>query len=773
MKFCTKCGNKLKEDAKFCNKCGTSTNRKVEIKIKEQKEKKEVNKEKLLLSIGTLLVIVASVIFAFANWNEMSSMFKVLFLVIESLLFLSLSLFSKRVNYKMPYKALWFIGITFIPIILNLVATDKMLGEYLSYDGNGIYVYLAISSLICAAIYFISDRVLKSNIFIYVSYAFIYLFVFSICGIFKLNKIEYLLPILNMFNLLVCIFYSFIKSEKYNKTLNIFISIVVLIFSLASIIYFDGNDFNKIITSIIFISNVAAQIILIFKTNSNVTIYFYPFVIFAILLTGIEELFNMYPNIILFIAILGIILVNFIIDLCSNKLIKNMTFIIMLNYLFIAITVENANNLTLAIASIMTMLTFLFTIKLNVEKIQVNISKFLLPINLLVIVYNTIKTFINMDSSIILIIASVICFTTYVILHQKSKDTYTKNIFEIFSYIFLVISSIIIIATKPTIIAFVLNEVVWLYYFIFNSAIKKNKAINISLLVGLLLNFALCSIRYSISLHYSLIFISIITIILDFIDYKFKKKKSTYIYVAIIATSLATLSDFDNLSIFGLGLNVLTYASSYLLLNKYHKPNFVIKFTYTIIGFVLIDSIFNYFIDNIVISNLLILATYIIIIISMFLLEVDSDRKVLSYSAIITYPYLKLIYNLELLADYTTPLIVFLLITLILIYFERVFNLKEKDKIVVELVLFSLIHLFTIMDMLIFDFILSAFYIFYGFYKKRDSFVLFGTILLIATLTINIFKIANNITVTYVLLIIGLIMLGYVFYLEAKKNNKK
>ena len=205
---------------------------------------------------------------------------------------------------------------------------------------------------------------------------------------------------------------------------------------------------------------------------------------------------------------------------------------------------------------------------------------------------------------------------------------------------------------------------------------------------------------------------------------------------------------------------MLTYASSYLLLNKYHKPNFVIKFTYTIIGFVLIDSIFNYFIDNIVISNLLILATYIIIIISMFLLEVDSDRKVLSYSAIITYPYLKLIYNLELLADYTTPLIVFLLITLILIYFERVFNLKEKDKIVVELVLFSLIHLFTIMDMLIFDFILSAFYIFYGFYKKRDSFVLFGTILLIATLTINIFK-------------IGLIMLGYVFYLEAKKNNKK
>ena len=138
MKYCTKCGNKLKDGTNFCSKCGNQINLAIK-KEKTVKEKREVNKEKLLPSIGTLLVI-----FAFANWNEMSSMFKLLFLAIESLLFLSLSLFSKRVNYKMPYKALWFIGITFIPIILNLIAAEGMLGEYLSYEGNGLYVYLAI-----------------------------------------------------------------------------------------------------------------------------------------------------------------------------------------------------------------------------------------------------------------------------------------------------------------------------------------------------------------------------------------------------------------------------------------------------------------------------------------------------------------------------------------------------------------------------------------------------------------------------------------------------
>ena len=109
---------------------------------------------------------------------------------------------------------------------------------------------------------------------------------------------------------------------------------------------------------------------------------------------------------------------------------------------------------------------------------------------------------------------------------------------------------------------------------------------------------------------------------------------------------------------------------------------------------------------------------------------------------------------------------------MILLYFERVFNLKETERTIFELILIGVLHLFTILSMLIANFILSAFYIFYGFYKKRGSFTIFGTVLLIVTLVINLFRIADNITVTYVLLIIGIIMLAYVLYIEAKKNKK-
>ena len=175
MKYCTKCGNLLKEDSRFCNKCGNPT--KIVLKEREEikKVKNEENKEKLLLLLGTLLIIIASVVFAVINWDEMTNIFKVLFLLMESLVFLSLSMFSKKLNYMMPHKFLWFIGIIFIPVILNLLAQYNMIGDF--SKGNNLYVYLALSSVFCFVIYVLSYKFIKSNIFLYFGYTFVYSFI--------------------------------------------------------------------------------------------------------------------------------------------------------------------------------------------------------------------------------------------------------------------------------------------------------------------------------------------------------------------------------------------------------------------------------------------------------------------------------------------------------------------------------------------------------------------------------------------------------------------
>lgn len=774
MKYCTYCGNKLRENDKFCSKCGNVTK---EYAIEQNNIKREENKEKLLLTVGTLLIIIASAIFAYATWNEMSGILKVLFLSIEALLFLSISLFSKRVNEKLPYKVLWFIGITFIPIILNLVAQEKLLGDYLSYNGNGINVYLAISFFITSILYYVSYKLLKSKIFIFMSNIFSYFMV--IAALFALNLesvkgINLIFPILCLYNLVICVLNNHSKKIDEKKNTNAFISLVVFISSIYSISYISEFSKDYFITSVVSITNIISLMYMLYKTNYKFYSYLYMIMLYIVSDVALIYIFRNYFNVSMFVIVLVSILINLIINIKNNNALKNTSFILMLINIYSILIINSIiGYMTLFICYLLLFITLLFIIKLNDSKMQKVVSILLLPEIILHITKNIIMSFVNMDIAIILLITSIILFTVYVVFYEKKKDVYTRSIFEIFSYLTLISSSFAILINNVPVGAFILNEILWLYYFTFNSAVKRSKAITIPLLIVLIINFIMCSVKYSISIYYSLLFISIITSILDFIESKVNNKKSVYIYISLAACALASGFEFYNIQIIGVGLNIIAYVLSYYLLIKNHNTHFAVKFIYTLVGFGLIDSLFHYFIDNNPIATLLVFITYIIIIISMYLLEVDTDRKVLSYSIVPIIQFAELADVVDFMRPYTESIGIVLFIITVLIYFERVFKLSEKDRVVFELILLSLAHLFTLSDTLLINFVLSAFYIFYGFYKKRDEFILLGIIVLVFNLVFNIFEIADNITATYVLLVIGVIMLAYVFYVEAKKNNKK
>ena len=774
MKYCTYCGNKLNENNKYCSKCGNVTK---EYAIEQSNIKREENKEKLLLTIGTLLIIIASAIFAYATWNEMSGILKVLFLSIETLLFLAISLFSKRVNEKLPYKTLWFIGISFIPIILNLVAQEKMLGDYLSYNGNGINVYLAISFFITSILYYVSYKLLKSKIFIFMSNLFSYFMIIAALfafGFESVKGINLIFPILCLYNLVICVLNNRSKNIDEKKNTNSFISLVVFISSIYSIAYISEFSRDYFITSVVSIINIISLMYMLYKTNYKFYSYLYTIMLYIVSDIALIYIFRNYFNVSMFIIVLTSVLINLLINIKNSIALKNTSFILMLLNIYSILIINSIIGYrTLFICYLLLFITLLFIIKLNDSKMQKVVSILLLPGLILHIIQNLIRSFINMDTAIILLITSIILFTLYVIFYEKKKDIYTRSIFEIFSYLALISSSIAILASNVSVIAFILNEILWIYYFTFNSAIKRSKAITIPLLVILIFNFIICSIKYSISIYYSLLFISIITSILDFIEAKVNNKKSIYIYISLVVCALASGFELYNIQIIGVGLNIIAYVLSYYLLIKNHNTNFAVKYIYTLIGFGLIDSLFNYFIDNNPIATLLVFITYMVIIISMYLLEVDSDRKVFSYSIVPIIQFSQLTDVVDFMRPYSESIGVVLFIIAVLIYFERVFKLSEKDKVVFELTLLSLAHFFTLTDTLLINFVLSAFYIFYGFYKKRDGFILLGIIVLIFNLVFNIFEIADNITVTYVLLVIGVIMLSYVFYVEAKKNNKK
>ena len=106
MKYCTNCGNELKENSNFCTNCGKPTKKELEKIKKIEKEKKEQANEKLLLWLGTFLVIISSIIFAFTNWENMNDIFKVIFLSIEALIFFASSFAFKKLKNDGAHKTM-------------------------------------------------------------------------------------------------------------------------------------------------------------------------------------------------------------------------------------------------------------------------------------------------------------------------------------------------------------------------------------------------------------------------------------------------------------------------------------------------------------------------------------------------------------------------------------------------------------------------------------------------------------------------------------------
>ena len=105
-------------------------------------------------------MIISSIIFAFTNWENMNDIFKVIFLSIEALIFFASSFAFKKLKNDGAHKTMWFLGTIFIIVILNFIGEKELLGNYLSYKGSGIYVYLALSSALCALIYYLSSKFL-------------------------------------------------------------------------------------------------------------------------------------------------------------------------------------------------------------------------------------------------------------------------------------------------------------------------------------------------------------------------------------------------------------------------------------------------------------------------------------------------------------------------------------------------------------------------------------------------------------------------------------
>lgn len=784
MNYCGNCGCKLNETSNFCPKCGKPTRLGIE-KIKEKNiKKREVKNQKILLNTGLALIIIASLIFSLFSFKDISILFKVIFLSVESIVFIYTSIIlRKRTNYG--YKALYMIGVLLIPIILCLLTSNELLGGF--FKGTNIFIYLAISFLLCSIIYIISYKFTKSKAYLYFSYIFLNAFVLEISlyifdlinnGVLYNDSLSYAVPFTSIitFNLILQVVTLF-KENNISNTFRKYIRVllVIMIVPIILFMFFDDTNLNNFIVINCIVYILSSYIILFKSKNSIFNMVMPPFIILILLLLT-NYILQDYNNISIFMSVAVILLQFFVNYLINNKYFKITTYIFSTIFLLVMLLVSLDYGYVLSLICFgIVLLAFIFTYKLETDKSYKNLLSSYIMFNIFFVVLSFVKVFSLTNNEYICLIASVVYSLIYVVL--KTKNNTISKAYEVLSYVFIVISSLFLCGNN--ILANILHEAIWIYYFMLKLYFDDKPGVRNFLLIGTIVNLFIIFIRMNISSYYVFVSFTLLFTLISLVTKNVKKLNSKLFEIlGIISIVLASLGNLKNYNLMGICFNILGY--TFIYCNSFRNKNlsFIFRYLYTLLGFFIIYNLFNYFIDITVISSLLSLVTFMIILTIMFLMRVETDRKLICYTPIILIPYYSLIGNIDAIVNYNLELSITPLIIYILLFAEKVIKFKDKSlKYTFELILLSALYITIVVNihndtvLYIYSLILSVIYVIIGMTQKDSPFVTFGCVTLLITTIFLFFEVQNSLILVFSILFIGVSLITYISMKESKNKD--
>ena len=133
-------------------------------------EKHRVSSINVLLIIGSLLIILAGVIFATTTWATLGNIVKAaIILSFSAVLFAASSIAERKFDLPKTGKVFYTLGCAFLPITVFAIAYFKIFGEWFSINGNGSGTVLAAAAALTAAVCFKGSIDYKSKNFAWVS----------------------------------------------------------------------------------------------------------------------------------------------------------------------------------------------------------------------------------------------------------------------------------------------------------------------------------------------------------------------------------------------------------------------------------------------------------------------------------------------------------------------------------------------------------------------------------------------------------------------------
>ena len=776
MKYCTNCGSKLENDAKFCTGCGGYIVEDESQKKLIKKEKNDVSMQKVILILGVFLVLFASFIFGIFSWNGLSPEFRISFFGFETILFFVFALVLKKIESKLN-KLFFIIGLIMIPYTISLVPYYGLISSYIA-NGTGLFVYLAICYLFTAFLYILIDYVFKSKALNYLGFVALFISYICFCCIVTTQICDLIMLSVIFFTIFHLVSYLKIFAEETRKIVYYFSSFGLYIFIalFGVFLFIEKGDFTlqNTITIILFAINCFANIefhkdspfIYVSSAMLPLALAVYSFSTFS----DLDGVYIFIPSIIIyyFISIILNKKVNLLSLIISYVFIGTCMYILLVGSFYI-----NSTDEYIFALFITTTLLLVFNI-LNIIVNKYKIINFFIPVN---IILSFVFLFMWIKNIDLLYISMALC-SIFELLYFALK--YTKSKLSICYLITTMVLLFINLTFSSGGFNFVNIAIVaqFLLLYILSYVFKEENYIKIPLFV--LLNISLIFMFYKINPYYSLLAISALTISISMIINKVSKiNLKPYILYGEIVLLIITLFGRVNYNPFIIIIHLMTLLLGLysLIKNFNYKPY---KIAYLVISLLFIERYICFLIEPVVLSTIVCACVTGIILVILYLTDVEDGLSLSITSIALLFPYYnlffhELLYIKELLL---LPLVIYDVLITSVIKFKN-----EKTRFYLTIiplsvltygfVLIAFVNLGTnSISSIIFDVILGLLYISLGLLRKYNSFIFLGIILIVVTLFIRLFTILNSVAIVLILILIGFALIGISVYSILRKQKE-
>ena len=250
-------------------------------------------------------------------------------IVVMLVIFLVAKYIAEKINLKQTAKAFYYIALAYIPIIFLSIFLFELFGQYLSINGDGKYVFLAISFLILAGIYYINSKRHDNNIVIgiasFVSVILACIFGVAIfseeIGIFVLT----LVVVSIIYNIMYQREFYFLSEKFHLYSLYALLGSVSLLILYSTIFIYitDGFTYIDVLGQLLMLYNIYTLFNVIVK-NEKAFIIIYPlylvFVVFNLTTMHDEFLYHQ-------LYMIGTYSLVFLFEMLRYKKINTSTFI--------------------------------------------------------------------------------------------------------------------------------------------------------------------------------------------------------------------------------------------------------------------------------------------------------------------------------------------------------------------------------------------------------------------------------------------------------------